>query len=111
MSKFLVVLENPDIYLELPDLDGLDVKLSKCRAYLPEQDWRPTPPMDAMCLPYHGGWVACKTIAKGKNKYAGLLYSTDYSLVPPPTEEEIKQIEEILARWKEEDSGRAKEDS
>lgn len=103
MSKFFLVLENPDVYLELDNITDLDKKLLKYEASLPEQDWRATPPMDAMCLPYHGGWVACKTVTKGKNKYAGLLYSTDYSLVPPLSDKEIKQLEKILAKWKEED--------
>lgn len=93
MSKFFVALDNPDIYLELDSLDGLNDKLVGYKAYLPDQDWRNTPPVDAMSLPYHGGWVACKTIVKGKkkNKYAGLLYSTDFSLIPPPSKEDISK--------------------
>lgn len=104
MGKFFVALQDPDLYLELDDLDSIDVELTNLNVYLPEQDWRGTPPMDAMRLPYHGGWVACKTVARGKNKYAGLLYSTDYSLVPPPSKEDIEAIEKILAKWKTEDA-------
>jgi hypothetical protein len=99
MMKFLIVLESPDVYLELDSLNGLSKKLLQYKVYLPKQDWRHTPPMDAMCLPYHGGWVACKTVVKGKNKdkYAGLLYSTDFSLIPPPSKE-VKILEEIIAK-------------
>src|SRR5271166_3888853 len=93
MTKYLVVLESPDVYIELTSLKGLRKTLLEYKAYLPKQDWRRTPPMDAMSLSYHGGWVACKTVVKGKNKYACLLYSTDFFLIPPPSKEEVEKLE------------------
>jgi hypothetical protein len=104
-SKFFVAFENPDEYLELTSLDDIDARLLEHGAYLPEQDWRHVPPVDPMGLSYHGGWKACKTLVKGtkKNQYAGLIYSTDSSLIPPLAQEDIEKLEKILARWKKED--------
>ena len=60
--------------------------------------WFPTSPTNALCLSYHGGWIACHQIVKGR-KHAGYLYSQDKAILPKPkplTKKQKAALDRIL---------------
>lgn len=75
-------------YIEINDVDNFrDGTLEEIEIKLQEvglkfsSDWFPTHWSNAICLPYHGGWIACRQITMDGIVGCGYVYSQDKSLL------------------------------
>lgn len=82
MKWFIEWEDDVGNWIDAQEFEGeIEAELKKSHYYF-KGNWFPTSPTNALCLPYHGGWIACREIVKNKC-HAGFVYSQDGTKLPP----------------------------